>query len=112
MKFTNLQKMILVAAIGIFSQFAIAQNDANAAAVKEVADIVAGLNHFPSEDDLEALDAIIANSALAQGIRDMANAVASIEHSATEEAEEQWNLSKLMRRCQKEPKYSLELSPI
>ena len=85
MKSATLQKIVLVAAIGFFPQFSIAQNEANAAAVKEVADIVASLNHFPSDDDLATLDAIIANSALAQGIRDMANAVASIEHSATEE---------------------------
>ena len=50
MKSTILQKMALVAAIGFFSQFAIAQNGANAAAVKEVADI-ANISHTASADD-------------------------------------------------------------
>jgi len=81
----TLRKLILVTAIGLFSQFAMAQDGANAQALKQIADIVAGLNHFPSDADLVTLDAIIANAELAQGVRDMANTVASIEHSANEE---------------------------
>jgi len=80
-----LKKIILVSAIGVFSQFAVAQNDGNAAAVKMIADIVVSLNHFPSDDDLDTLDQIIANSSLAPGVREMANTVASIEHTANEE---------------------------
>jgi hypothetical protein len=82
---TILRKFILVTAFGLFSQFAMAQGDSNEAALKLIADIVVGLNHFPSDDDLETLDQIIANSGLAQGVRGMANAVASIEHTANEE---------------------------
>jgi len=86
MKAIILKKLILLLAIGLFPQFATAQNDSNGAALKLIADIVIGLNHFPSDDDLETLDQIIANGGLAQGIRAMANAVASIEHSANEES--------------------------
>ena len=67
-----LRKLILVTAIGLFSQIAMAQNDANGLAVKQIADIT-------------ILDEIIANGELAQGIRDMADTVANIEHSANEE---------------------------
>lgn len=79
------KKLTLILAIGLFSQFASAQSDANDAALKQIADIVAGLNHFPSDEDLSTLDTIIANSELAQGVRDMANTVANIEHVANEE---------------------------
>lgn len=85
MNITILRKFIFVTAIGLFSQFATAQSDGNAAALKLIADIVVSLNHFPSNDDLETLDQIIANSGLTQGVRAMANAVASIEHVANEE---------------------------
>ena len=85
MNTTNLKKLILLTAIGLFSQIAMAQNDGNSAAVKQIADIVVGLNHFPSDADLATLDAIIANGELAQGVREMVNTVANIEHSANEE---------------------------
>ena len=85
MNTTILRKLILLAAIGLFSQLATAQSDPNAAAVKQIVDIVAGLNHFPSDADIATLDGIIANGELAQGVRDMANTVANIEHSANEE---------------------------
>ncbi|MBT3530922.1 MAG: hypothetical protein HOF74_13520 [Gammaproteobacteria bacterium] len=85
MKTTIFKKLILLIAVGVFSQFAMAQNEDNAAAIKQVADIVAGINHFPSDDALATLDGIAANGGLAQAIRDMANAAANIEHSANEE---------------------------
>ena len=85
MHITNLRKLLLVAAIGLFSHFALAQDNANAAAVKQIADIVVGLSHFPSEADLATLDQITGNAELAQGVRDIADTVANIEHSANEE---------------------------
>jgi hypothetical protein len=85
MKKTIFRKMILIITIGLFSQFVSAQNENNAAAIKQIADIVVGISHFPSDDDFATLDAIVADSSLAQGIRDMANAVANIEHVANEE---------------------------
>lgn len=84
MKNTLLQKFLLIAVIGLFSQFSVAQ-DANMAAAKQVADIVASLNHFPSDADKATLSAISGNMALAQGVRDMASAVANIQHAATAE---------------------------
>ncbi len=85
MNTTLLRRILLVASIGLFSQFALAQDNPNATAVKKIADIVVGLSHFPSEADLATLDEIMGNDELAQGIRDMANTVANIEHSANEE---------------------------
>ena len=79
------RKLTLVVVIGMFSQFSMAQNDGNAAALKLIADIVITINHFPSDDDLSTLDPIIAQSELAQGVRGMANAVANINHTADEE---------------------------
>lgn len=84
MKNTLLQKFLLIAAIGLFSQFSVAQ-DANAVAAKQISDIVVSLNHFPSDADKATLGAISGNMALAQGVRDMASAVANIQHAATAE---------------------------
>jgi len=84
MKSTLLQRILLIATIGLFSQFALAQ-DANTAAAKQIADIVASLNHFPSDADKATLSAISGNSALAQGLRDMASAVSNIQHAANAE---------------------------
>jgi hypothetical protein len=86
MKNTYLQKFLLIAAIGLFSQFAVAQgNTANLAAVKQIADIVASINHFPSDADKMALNAIIDDSALSDGIHAMASAVVNIEHATNAE---------------------------
>ena len=84
MKNTILSKVLLIATIGLFSQFAAAQN-ASTAAAKQIADIVVSLNHFPSDADKATLAAISGNSELAQGVRDMATAVANIQHAATAE---------------------------
>jgi len=86
MKNTILQKFLLIAAIGLFSQFAVAQDPSdNAVAAKQIADIVASLNHYPSDADKMALNAIIGDSALAMGIHAMASAVVNIEHAANAE---------------------------
>ena len=86
MKNTFLQKFLLIAAIGLFSQFSVAQdNPANAAAAKQIADIVASINHFPSDADKMALNSIIDDSALAGAIHAMASAVVNIEHATNAE---------------------------
>jgi DNA gyrase inhibitor GyrI len=86
MKNTFLQKFLLIAAIGLFSQFTVAQdNAANAAAAKQIADIVASINHYPSDADKMALNAIIQDSSLSGGIHAMASAVVNIEHGANAE---------------------------
>ena len=85
MKNTFLRKLLLAATIGLFSQFAVAQDAATTAAAKQVADIVASLNHFPSDADKATLGAISGNAQLPQGLRDMATAVANIQHAATAE---------------------------
>ncbi len=82
----NIAKLILMlGAFSLFSQLAVAQTDANSVAAKQVADIVASLNHFPSDADKVTLASISGNTGLAQGVRDMATAVANIQHSATAE---------------------------
>lgn len=80
-----LTKFALIAALSIGSQFAAAQNSDNMEAFRQIAAIVATINHFPSDEDMAKLDAITANSSLAQPVREMANTVANIEHSPNEE---------------------------
>ncbi len=62
-----------------------ARSGANVAAPKQIANIIASLNHFPSDANLGTLDEIIGKGELTQGVRDMVNAFANIEHSVSEE---------------------------
>jgi len=82
----TINKFLLIAVIGLFSQFSLAQDAGGA--LKEIADIVAAINHFPSDADKTKLMAISDNGNLPQGVRDMATAVASINHSANAEGKE------------------------
>ncbi len=81
----HLKTLIAIVAFSLFSHFAAAQSDADSAAMKQIAAIVATLNHFPNDDDFATLDAIIANSDVSSEVRMMADTVANIEHSANEE---------------------------
>ena len=79
MKLTLLKKIMAIALIGLFSQFAMADNASSAA---EIAGIVVAMNHFPSDADKAALMAISADDSLAEGVRAMATAVTNIAHAA------------------------------
>ena len=83
MKFTLTRKIMVIALIGLFSQFSLAQ-DAGMA-LKQIADIVVSLNHFPSDADKSTLMGISGNDSLPQGVRDMATAVSSFAHAANAE---------------------------
>ena len=74
------RKITIIAIVGLFSQFSMAQD--NASAIKEVADIVASINHFPSDADKARLMAISDDDSLFDGIRAMATAVSNIAHAA------------------------------
>lgn len=81
----RLKTITLLASLTLFTQLATAQSAADTAAMKQIAAIVATLNHFPNDDDFATLDAIIANSEVSSDVRTMADTVANIEHSANEE---------------------------
>lgn len=72
-----------LALIGLLSQPSLAQEPGDA--LKQIADIVASLNHFPSDSDKATLAEISGNDGFPQGLRNMADAVANISHSATAE---------------------------
>ena len=80
MKLTR--KIMLIVLVGLFSQFTMADN---ASSAKEIADIVASLNPFPSDADKEALMAISSDDSLGEGVRAMATAIATFAHSANDE---------------------------
>ncbi len=79
MQLTLLKKIMAIALIGLFSQFAMADN---ASSATEIAGIVSSMNHFPSDDDKAALMAISADDSLGEGVRAMATAVTNIAHAA------------------------------
>lgn len=82
MKLTLIRKVIAIALLGYFSQFAIADN---ASSATEIAGIVVSMNHFPSDADKERLMAISADESLDVGVRDMATAVTNIAHAANDD---------------------------
>lgn len=84
---TIIRLFAVVAALGLFSQSAMAQDTAGA--LKTVADIVVSINHTPSDSDKAALAEISGNSNLPEGLRNMANAVANFNHAASDEAKAQ-----------------------
>jgi len=83
----NLTKTLLLLALsGLFTQSALAQDAAASAAMKQIADIVANINHFPSDAaDKATLAEIAGNMSFPEGLRNMADTVANISHSATAE---------------------------
>ncbi|MDE0733120.1 MAG: hypothetical protein OSB72_08690 [Gammaproteobacteria bacterium] len=83
MKITLIRKLVAVALIALFSQFSLAQDAGGA--IKQIADIVASINHFPSDADKAALADIAGNDALPEGVRNMATAVSNISHAASAE---------------------------
>ena len=83
MKITLIRKLVAVALIALFSQFSLAQDAGGA--IKQIADIVVSINHFPSDADKAALADIAGNDALPEGVRNMATAVSNISHAASAE---------------------------
>ena len=83
MKITLIRKLVAVALIALFSQFSPAQDAGGA--IKQIADIVASINHFPSDADKAALADIAGNDVLPEGLRNMATAVSNISHAASAE---------------------------
>jgi hypothetical protein len=83
MKLTLKRKFALIALVGFFSQFSLAQDIDGA--LSDIAGIVASINHFPSDADKAKLAAISADANYPQPLRDMADAVANISHAANAE---------------------------
>lgn len=79
------RKVLFTAAIALLSQGALAQSDADSAALSKIASIVAGINHFPSDADMTTLEEIIGSGDVSQNVRIIADTVINIEHSANEE---------------------------
>ena len=90
MKITLIRKLTAVALIALFSQFSLAQgagvaDEATMNAGKQIVDILASINHFPSDADKAALADIAGNDVLPEGLRNMATAVSNISHAASAE---------------------------
>ena len=79
------KKIMIIALVGLFSQFSMADN---ASALRDIAGIVASLNHFPSDADKAKLMEIAADETIAAGLREMATTVSNISHAATAEGKE------------------------
>lgn len=84
MKLSLTRKIMAVAltGIGLFSPLSMADN---ASSATEIAGIIVGMNHFPSDEDKAKLMAISADDSLAETVRAMATAVSNISHAANVE---------------------------
>lgn len=76
------KKLIAIVALGMFSQFALADE---ASAGKTIAGIVSGMNHFPNDAQKRELTAIVNDDASGRGMQMIATAVINMQHSATAE---------------------------
>ncbi|MEQ8953455.1 MAG: hypothetical protein RL120_04915 [Gammaproteobacteria bacterium] len=81
---TIMKLCTVLAALSLFSHSAMAQQTGGA--LKTIADIVASINHTPSDSDKAALAEIAGNDGFPEGLRDMANAVAGFNHAASDDA--------------------------
>ncbi|HAG73515.1 MAG TPA: hypothetical protein DCL66_15060 [Gammaproteobacteria bacterium] len=91
MKSPLLNKVLLVAALGICSQFAMADNES---AAKSIAGVLVNLNHFPSAEEKVTLKAISEDEATGRAFRAVALAVHNIQHAAT--AEDKANMAQVI----------------
>ncbi|HAJ75251.1 MAG TPA: hypothetical protein DCM64_02235 [Gammaproteobacteria bacterium] len=66
--------------IAVFSQMSLADN---ASATKIIAGVLVNLNHFPSDDEKVALQAVSSDETAGRGFQLIATAVANIQHTAT-----------------------------
>lgn len=92
MKIKTIRKLTAVTLIALFSQFSLAQgqgaggtDEATMSAGMQLVDILASINHFPSDADKAVLVGIAGNDALPEGLRNMATVVSNINHAASAE---------------------------
>ncbi|MEX2131758.1 MAG: hypothetical protein WD772_09740 [Pseudohongiellaceae bacterium] len=78
-------KLLVILSLGMFSQFAMADN---ASATKTIAGILMNLNHFPSDADKAALMAIQNEEGTGPAFKAVAMAVHNMQHAATAEDKE------------------------
>ena len=82
MKLGIVKILLAISALTIFSQFSVADP---ASAQKTIASIVAGMNHFPSDAQKQALQAIADDESSGSNMQMIANTVINIQHAASAE---------------------------
>lgn len=85
MKALVMKKFIAILILGLFSSLALAQSDMGkqATPVQTVAKILLNLNHYPSAEEKEKLQAIADNSANSKAIQTIAMAIHNMQHSVS-----------------------------
>lgn len=78
----QVKKLIAAVLICAFAPFVYADNDQ---ATEVIAGVLMSLNHFPSDDDKMALQALVDDDGVGPAFKAVANAVMGIEHSASED---------------------------
>jgi|APSaa5957512535_1039671.scaffolds.fasta_scaffold227026_1 hypothetical protein len=86
MKFTATKNLLFFVLVSLFAPFSMAAD--NTSAVQEIAGVVAGMNHFASDEQKARLMELSEDESLADGIRRMASTVANIQHFPNDEGKE------------------------
>ena len=82
MKLGFVKILLAIGAVTIFSQFSVADP---ATAQKAIANIVAGINHFPSDAQKQELQAIANDETAGSSMQVIASTVINIQHAANAE---------------------------
>ena len=82
MKLGVIKILLMIGAASIFSQFSVADP---ATAQKAIANIVAGINHFPSDAQKQELQAIADDETAGSSMQVIASTVINIQHAANAE---------------------------
>lgn len=88
MKLNTTKKLIAILALGLFSQFSLA--DA-ASAQKSIAGILAGMSHFASDAQKAELASIAGDDSSGRGMQMIATAISNIQHAPTDEGKASMN---------------------
>ncbi|MDP6652391.1 MAG: hypothetical protein QGF90_09855 [Gammaproteobacteria bacterium] len=80
MKMSPARKIMAIVLIAVFSQVSLADN---ASATKTIAGVLVNLNHFPSDGQEAALQAVSSDESAGRGFQMIAAAVANLRHAAT-----------------------------
>lgn len=95
----SLRNIVLTCSIGLFPLIGTAQDGARLEALREIAQIVASINHFPSAENKASLASIEGNESYPQGIRMLAATVANISHSANAEGKQSMTMLQSNQRA-------------
>ena len=109
MKTRSLRNIVLTFSIALCPLIAAAQDEARVEALREIAQIVASINHFPSAENKATLAEIEGNESFPQGIRMLAATVGNTSHAASAEGKQSMTMLQGNQRAPEQVKSLAEI---